>query len=123
MNTKACLVRLFGAVAVSVAGCFFVSVYSRLAHFRFLYEHPEGSFSRATEFLAQTGWVGYAVPAVALLLGLLALRRPGGSPVLVEVVIAATWLLSLVWFGSCLLMWQAQNVCAAHGVRARLRLV
>lgn len=110
VNTKTHLVRLIAAIAVSVAGCFFVSVYSRLAHFRFRYEHPEGSFSRATEFLAQTGWIGYAVPAFALFLGVWALRRPGGSPVFIEAVISATWLFSLIWFGSCLLLWQAQNV-------------
>jgi hypothetical protein len=110
VNEIAYLVRLLAAVAVSVAGCFFVTACSRLAHFRFQYEHPEASFSRATEFLVQTGWVGYAVPALALLLGLWALRPPGSSPVFLEVVIATTWLLSLVWFGSCLLFWQAQNV-------------
>jgi len=110
VNPIAYLVRLCAAVAVSVAGCFFVVAYSRLAHFRFQYEHPEGSFCRATEFLAQRGWVGYAVPAFALVLGVWALRRAGGSPVFIEVVIAATWFLSLVWFGSCLLLWQSQNV-------------
>lgn len=110
MNTKAHLVRLLTAVAASLAGCFFVSTYSRLAHFRFRYEHPDGNFSRAAEFLTQTGWVGYTVPTVALLLGVWALRRPGGPSLFIEVVIAATWLLSLVWFGSCLLFWEAQNV-------------
>ena len=109
MNTKVNLVRLLAAVAVSIAACSFVSTYSRMAHFRFLSEHPEGSFSRATEFLTQTGWVGYMVPAAALLFGLLALWRASASPVLVELVIAGTWFLSLVWFGSCLLFWEVQN--------------
>jgi hypothetical protein len=110
VNTKTHLVRLLAAVAVSAAGCFFVTAYSSLSHFRFRYEHPEGSFSRATEFLSQMGWVGYAVPAIALLAGILALRRVEVSDVLIEIIIASTWLLSLVWFGSCLLFWEAQNI-------------
>jgi len=109
VNTKANLVRLLGAVAVSVAVCFFVSVYSSMAHFRFLCDHPEGSFSQITEFLTRRGWVAYIVPALALLLGCWALRRAGHSPVWFEVVIAGTWFLSLAWFGYCLLMWEIQN--------------
>ena len=92
-----------------MAGGFFVSAYSRVAHFRFLYEHPEGSFSRATEFLSQAAWVGYMIPAAAILLGFWALRRADSSPVFIEIVIAATWFLSLAWFGCCLLFWEAQN--------------
>ena len=117
MNTKAYLVRLLTAVAVSTAGCFFVSTFSRLAHFRFRYEHPDGNAMRAAEFLTETGWVGYTVPTIALLLGLWALRRPGDSSLFIEVVIAVTWLLSLVWFGSCLLCWEAQNVPIFSGMR------
>ena len=109
VNTKAYLVRLLGAIAISVAGCFFVSVYSGIAHLRFLSDHPEGSFSQVTEFLSQRGWVGYTLPAFALLVGCWALRRAGRSPVWIEVVIAGTWFLSLGWFGYCLLMWEAQN--------------
>ena len=109
VNTKANLVRLLGAVAVSVAACFFVTVYSSMAHFRFLNDHPGGSFSKVTEFLTQRGWVGYMLPALALLVGCWALRRAGHSSVWIEVVIAGTWLLSLVWFGYCLLMWEIQN--------------
>jgi hypothetical protein len=109
VSTKANLVRLLGAVSVSVAACFFVSLYSRMAHFRFLSDHPGGNFSNAAEFLTQRGWVGYMLPAVALLVGCWALRRAGQSSVWIEVVIAGTWILSLVWFGYCLLMWEVQN--------------
>ncbi len=69
MNTKAYLVRLLGAVAVSFTACFFVTLYSRMAHFRFLNDHPGGSFSKVSEFLTQRGWVGYMLPALALLAG------------------------------------------------------
>ena len=109
VNTKVYLVRLATAVMVSAATCFFVSAYSRMAHFRFLSDHPEGSFINATEFLTQKGWLGYTLPAVAFLIGCWALRRVGRSPVLIEVVIASTWFLSLVWVGYCLLMWEVQN--------------
>ena len=72
---------------------------------------------RAAEFLTETGWVGYTVPTIALLLGLWALRRPGDYSLFIEIVIAITWLLSLVWFGSCLLLWEAQNVPIFSGMR------
>src|ERR1035437_9635186 len=108
VHTKVHLVRLLAAIAGSTAGCFFVSVYSRLSHFRFLYEHADGRFCRGAEFLSERAWVGYAVPAIALLVGIWALRR-SGSPVLFEIIVALTWVLSLVWFGSCLLIWQSQN--------------
>ena len=110
MNPKPNLVRLLAAVAVSVASCFFVTVYSRLSLFRFRHEQPDGHLIRATEFLLQWAWVGYVVPAVALLVGTWALRRNAASPVLFESIIAGTWFLALVWFGHCLLFWQAQSV-------------
>jgi hypothetical protein len=110
VNTKTHLVRLLAGVAVSVASCFFVTAYSRLSLFRYGHEQPDGHLIRATEFLLQWAWVGYAVPAVALLLGIWALRRNAASPVLFEVIIAGTWFLALVWFGQCLLFWQAQNL-------------
>lgn len=65
---------------------------------------------RATDFLSQWAWIGYALPAVAFVVGVWVLRRSAVSPVLFEAIIAGTWFLSLVWFGHCLLMWQAQNV-------------
>jgi hypothetical protein len=109
VNTKANLVRLLGAVTVSVAACIFVALYSRIAHFRFLSDHPGGSFSKAAEFLTHRAWLGYILPAVALVAGCWSLRRVGQSSVWIEVVIAGTWLLSLVWFGYCVLAWEVQN--------------
>jgi hypothetical protein len=109
VNNKINLVKLLGAVSVSAAACLFVSAYSRMAHFRFLSDHPGGSFSKVTEFLTEKGWVGYLLPAVALLAGWWALRRASDSAIWIEIVIAGTWLLSLGWFGYCLLMWEVQN--------------
>jgi hypothetical protein len=88
-----------------------------MAHFRFLCDHPEGRFINGTEFLTQKGWVGYMLPAVALLTGCWAIRRAGRSPVFIEVVIAGTWFLSLVWFGQCLSLWEAQNCPSFSGMR------
>jgi hypothetical protein len=110
VHIKPHLIRLLAAVAASVGSCFFVIVYSRLSHLRFRFEHPDGSFIRATEFLSQSAWIGYSVPAVALLTGILALRRTDSSPVFIETIIALTWLLSLLWVGCCILIWQSQNI-------------
>ena len=112
VNKNTQWVRLLAAVAVSLVACCFVAYYSRLSRLRFNYEHPGSHLMHATDFLSQWAWIGYALPTVAFLVGVWALRRSAVSTVLLEVIIAGTWFLSLVWFGFCLLMWQAQNVPA-----------
>ncbi len=49
VNTKVYLVRLLTAVAVSSAGYSFVCSFSRLAHFRFRYEHPDGKLAGCSD--------------------------------------------------------------------------
>jgi len=103
------IVRLLAATAASAVACFFVVAYTHLSQYRFEHEHPdaEGLIS-GTDFLASYGQWAYGLPIVALLLGILFIRR--GASVAFETVLACTWLMSLVWVGGCLLLWLAQNV-------------
>jgi hypothetical protein len=103
-------VRLISAIAASVATCFFVVYYSQLSLARFGHEHPNAHLIRATLFLLEWGWCGFAIPVISSVAGVLLLRRSRFDLFLFEIVICGTWLLSLLWAGHCLLMWQAQNV-------------
>jgi uncharacterized membrane protein len=59
----------------------------------------------------------YAAPIVGLLLGSLIIWRWPDRPALLEVVVSALWILSLVWVGCALLLWQMQNIPVFHGMR------
>ena len=59
----------------------------------------------------------FAVPIVGLLLGILIIWRWPKRQVPTEVLVSVMWVLSLVWVGFVLLMWQTQNIPIFHGMR------
>ena len=110
MNPKVQLTRLVSAVVLSVAACFFVVTYTRLSHFRFQFEHPGAQLMIGCVFIVHYSAFAYALPVTALLSGIVALRAKSGVPVIFEVILEVTWVLSLGWVGFCLLLWQSQNI-------------
>lgn len=104
------LVRLAGAVSSSLISSTFSVIYTRHSHFRFRFEHPEGSLMNMNEALVAYGKWAFALPAVALTAGLVLLCTRAKSDVAFELCIAGAWVSSLLMVVIPVLCWQTQNV-------------
>jgi hypothetical protein len=107
------LVRLLGAVAISLAASGFVTLFDCYAAIRFPFDHS-GQTSQAVPDIALFVTVhrlhAYAIPALGLLLGSLILWRRPRSKVLIELVVQSLWILAFTWAGLVLVVWQIRNI-------------
>ena len=108
--SKPNLVRLLAAVLGAAASAWFVVLYTQFSRFRFEFEHRGGQLTAInTEMSAFGQWL-FALPILALALGLwLLVARPAAANAF-EVVLSVTWLLALTLALFCILSWQVQNV-------------
>jgi hypothetical protein len=104
------LVRLIAAVVSSLIAGVFLVFYTRDSYRRFQFEHPDatGLMNINEALLASGKWV-FALPAVALLLGIVLLWARPVSIVVFEALVAAVWISSLLMFALPILSWQMQN--------------
>ena len=113
------VVRLLAAVSISLAACLFVTGYDGSSHIRFQFDHPGQTLTgcSAGQFVRTYGKYAYAVPLAALLMGALIIRRWPNSHALFEVVVSTLWVLTFIWAGLILMIWQAQNIPIFSGMR------
>lgn len=100
------LVRLIAAVVSSLIAGVFLVIYTRDSHRRFQFEHPDATgLMNINELLVASGrWV-FALPAIALLLGIVLLRTKPYSVVLFEVLVSGVWVSSLLLIVLPILSW------------------
>jgi hypothetical protein len=113
------LVRLYAAVGVAVAACWFVVRYDFFARAQFEFDHPGERLTemRITEFIAAHAVNAYAVPIAAFVVGVLILYFRPNSPVLLELLMSSLWVLAFAWVLCIILVWQMQNVPIFSGMR------
>jgi hypothetical protein len=109
MNTNVQIVRLTTAILGSTAICFFVVIYCSLSLAFFSSEHPGIALTNGAHFMLTWKWFGLAFPSIATAAGYWLIRRPVKQPVLFELLVGGTWLLSLVWLGVCVLSWMVNS--------------
>jgi len=113
-------VRLLASVVISLAACCFVVAYNDFSSMRMRFDHPDAEAGGIPfiVFVTTHGTYTYAVPVVALFIGVLIIWRWPNSHILIESFLSALWVLALVWAGLILLGWQIQNIPIFHGMRA-----
>ena len=109
-NLKSGMIKLVSAALASVAACFFVVIYSWASRWRWAYEQPGAQMISGTQFLVTYGNMAFVFPVSTFLLGIYLLILRPDRRLAFEATVATTWLLSLVWAGGCLLLWQIQYV-------------
>lgn len=102
-------IRLLLVVAIGVGSCFFVDAYTKLGFARFRVTSNGHPAIRGCEYLLQYGSYFYIIPFTLLVAGLLSLGR-AKEYIVYESIIAAGWIFAILWFGTCLILWQSQSV-------------
>jgi hypothetical protein len=106
------LVRLARATTGSLIASAFLVIYTRHAHFRFHFEHPDVRLINGNEALIAHGKWAFALPVIVLVFGLLLLYAQTKGKVAFELCIAGAWVSSLPMIVVPLLLWHTQNAPA-----------
>jgi hypothetical protein len=109
MNTRVQIVRLVTATLGSTAICLFVIAYCSLSLALFKHEHPGHVITNGAQFALKWKWYSLAFPLIIAAVGFGLIARPLKQPVLLELLIGFTWLLSLTSVGFCVLSWIGAN--------------
>ena len=108
--SKPNLVRLLAAVFAAATSAWFSVLYTHFSKFRFEFEHQGANLIVITEEMAAYGAWLFALPVMALIVGLwLLLARPAAATTF-EAILAVTWVLAFALALFCILGWQVQNV-------------
>src|SRR5262245_35489977 len=108
--SKPNLVRLLSTVIGAAMSAWFVVTYTRFSKLRFEFEHRNGMLTGATSGMSAHGPWLFALPIIALIVGLWLLFARPAAVTTFELLLSATWLLALASALFCIIAWQAQNV-------------
>lgn len=130
MTRSVQLVRLLTSVVVGFAACYFAVLYDATSTARFPFDHPDadGYFTEsgkfvlsgptpAVEFITTHDRYAYAVPLAGLVAGIVILWRWPDLRALSELIASTLWVLSFLWIGTVVIVWQLQNIPVFHGMR------
>jgi len=108
--SKPNLVRLLAATIAAATSACFVVEYTRFSRLRFEFEHQGGILTAVNDFMSAHGQWTFALPVLALVLGLWVLLVRPSAAATFEAVVSTTWVLAFTVALFCILSWQIQNV-------------
>jgi hypothetical protein len=130
MSRSVQFIRLVASALIAFAACFFVVAYDRTTTIRYPFDHPHadgywtesGNFVMSgriggLEFVSEYCKYAYVVPLIGLTLGALVISRSPNRHALTELIVSGMWVLSLIWVGFVVIMWQCQNIPVFHGMQ------
>ena len=94
---------------VSGVAALFVRFYAFASESVHNVDHAGQKLPWLTEIVTFSPWIGYLIPAVSGVLGILLLKIKR-FPILLEIVIVVAWVVSVTWICLAILAWELPKV-------------